>query len=60
MEKLKKRSENMSVDPAIGGDEGDIVQTTLRPDIVIWYEQAKKGILVELTIPWEEGSGEAH
>lgn len=41
----------MSVDRAIGGDEGDIVQTALRPDIVIWYEQAKKVILVELTIP---------
>ena len=37
-----------------------VVQTTLRPDIVIWSEQAKKIILVELTVPWEEGCEEAH
>ena len=37
-----------------------IVQTTLRPDIVIWSGQAKKVILVELTVPWEEGCEEAH
>ncbi|XP_076155564.1 uncharacterized protein LOC143138951 [Alosa pseudoharengus] len=37
-----------------------IVQTTLRPDVVIWSEQAKKIILVELTVPWEEGCEEAH
>lgn len=37
-----------------------VVQNTLRPDIVIWSGQAKKIILVELTVPWEEGCDEAH
>ncbi|XP_060072881.1 uncharacterized protein LOC132552703 [Ylistrum balloti] len=38
----------------------DLVQTTLRPDIVIWSQQRQKVILVELTVPWEEGCDEAH
>lgn len=45
------------------GNEVDfppIVHTTLRPDIVIWSEQAKKAILVELTVPWEESCDKAH
>lgn len=37
-----------------------IVHTNLRPDIVVWSEQAKRVILVELTVPWEEGCDEAH
>lgn len=28
-----------------------IVQTTMRPDVVLWSEEAKKII----TVPWEEG-----
>ena len=34
-----------------------VVQTSLRPDIVIWSEEAKK---IELTVPWEDGCSEAH
>ena len=37
-----------------------IVQTTLRPDIVLWSTQRKSIILVELTVPWEEGCDKAH
>lgn len=28
--------------------------------MVIWSEQARKIILIELTVPWEEGCEEAH
>jgi len=31
----------------------DIVQTTLRPDIVLWTKTGKKLIAIELTVPWE-------
>src|SRR4029434_1405953 len=37
-----------------------VVQTSLRPDMVIWSEEAKKIILIELTVPWEEGCVEAY
>ena len=37
-----------------------IVQTTLRPDIVIWSMEAKAIIVIELTEPWEEGCEEAY
>lgn len=30
-----------------------VVQTTLRPDVVLWSEEAKKIIFIELTVPWE-------
>lgn len=33
---------------------GEIVQTTLRPDIVIWSKATKQVIMIELTVPWEE------
>ncbi|KAL0148227.1 hypothetical protein M9458_056459 [Cirrhinus mrigala] len=36
-----------------------VVQTTLRPDAVLWSEEAKKIILIELTVPWEEGCEQA-
>lgn len=36
-----------------------VVQTTLRPDVVLWSEDAKKIILIELTVPWEEGCEQA-
>ena len=38
----------------------EIVQTTLRPDIVVWSPVAKSIIMIELTVPWEEGCEEAH
>ncbi|XP_066285801.1 uncharacterized protein [Branchiostoma lanceolatum] len=31
-----------------------ICETTLRPDLVLWSEEAKAVIIVELTVPWEE------
>ena len=37
----------------------EVVQTTLRPDIVIWSERSKKLVAVELTVPWEERCDEA-
>ena len=33
---------------------GEIVQTTLRPDIVIWSTKSRQLIMIELTVPWEE------
>lgn len=36
-----------------------VVQTSLRPDIVLWSEDTKKIILIELTVPWEDGCEEA-
>jgi hypothetical protein len=38
----------------------EIVQTTLRPDIVMWSQQSKKIIAIELTVPWEERCREAY
>ena len=38
----------------------DVVQTSLRPDIVIWSTVPKVMILVELTVPWEERTDEAN
>ena len=32
-----------------------VVHTNLRPDVVIWSQSGEKMILVELTVPWEEG-----
>jgi hypothetical protein len=31
-----------------------VVQTLLRPDIVLWSSRTKKLVMVELTVPWEE------
>ena len=36
------------------------VHTALRPHIVLWSSKDQKVILVELTVPWEEGCDEAH
>lgn len=36
-----------------------VIQSSLRSDVVLWSEQAKKVILIELTVPWEEGCKEA-
>ncbi|XP_072042993.1 uncharacterized protein [Amphiura filiformis] len=43
-----------------GGFPREIVITTLRPDIVIWSEPEKEGIIGELTVPWEDNIDEAH
>ncbi|XP_069125380.1 uncharacterized protein [Argopecten irradians] len=37
----------------------DIIQTNLRPDILLWSTQGKKMVMVELTVPWEERCEEA-
>lgn len=51
------------------GDEGqrgrrlqfpEVVHTTLRLDVVLWSNEDQKILLVELTVPWEEGCKEAH
>ncbi|KAJ8339289.1 hypothetical protein SKAU_G00360750 [Synaphobranchus kaupii] len=39
---------------------GEICSTTLRPDIVLWAAEEKSVLLVELTVPWEEGVEAAH
>ncbi|KAJ8352978.1 hypothetical protein AAFF_G00124830, partial [Aldrovandia affinis] len=33
----------------------EICSTTLRPDVVLWSAAAKSALLIELTVPWEEG-----
>lgn len=38
----------------------EILTTTLRPDIVMWSVVEKRVLLIELTIPWEEGMTAAH
>ena len=38
----------------------DVVETTLRPDIVIQSDSQRVLVLVELTVPWEDRVGEAH
>ena len=38
----------------------DVVQTRLRPDIVIWSKAPKMMIILELTVPWEKRTDEAH
>ena len=55
----KAQSWEMKVD--LGGrlKFPQVVQTTLRPDAVLWSEEAKKIILIELTVPWEEGCEQA-
>ena len=32
----------------------EIMDSTLRPDMVLWSRQAKTIIVIELTVPWEE------
>ena len=38
----------------------DVVQTTLRQDIVLWSKTGKKLIFIELTVPWETRCEEAY
>src|SRR4029434_7588942 len=33
----------------------EITTTSLRPDIVVWSTKVKTALLIELTVPWEEG-----
>ncbi len=33
----------------------EICSTTLRPDAVLWSAAVKSVVLIELTVPWEEG-----
>ncbi len=33
----------------------EICSTTLRPDVVLWSAAVKSVVLIELTVPWEEG-----
>ena len=37
-----------------------IVITNLRPDVVVWSDQGKEVLLVELTVPWEENMEVGH
>ena len=37
-----------------------IATTTLRPDIVLWSQSSRQVAMVELTVPWEERTEEAH
>ena len=36
-----------------------VVQTGQRPDIIVWCEEKKECIIMELTVPWEENFGAA-
>ena len=38
----------------------EIVTTNLRPDMVLWSPSKKNIVIIELTIPWEERTSEAH
>ena len=38
----------------------DVVQTALRPDIVLWSKTGKKLIVTELTVPWKTRCDEAY
>ena len=38
----------------------EIVDTTLRPDMVLWSRKAKTIIAIELKVPWEENCDDAH
>jgi len=55
----KAQSWEMKVD--LGGrlQFPQFVQTTLRPDVILWSDEGKKIILIELTVPWEEGCEQA-
>ena len=37
-----------------------IVETTLRPDIVLFSDSTKQVVLLDLTVPWEERMEEAN
>ena len=38
----------------------EILNTNLRPDIMLWSRSSRQVILVELTVPWETRLEEAH
>ncbi|KAI8496921.1 zinc ion binding [Branchiostoma belcheri] len=37
-----------------------ILETNLRPDIVLWSEETTQVVIIELTVPWEDRFEEAH
>lgn len=55
----KAQSWEMKVDLRGSLQFPQFVQTTLRPDVVLWSEEGKKIILIELTVLWEEGCEQA-
>ena len=36
-----------------------LIMTTQRPDLVVWSEETKTGIVLELTVPWEQNFEDA-
>ncbi|KAK0144581.1 hypothetical protein N1851_017034 [Merluccius polli] len=36
-----------------------VIQTALRPDVVLWSKELKNIIMIKLTDPWEEGCDQA-
>jgi len=38
----------------------EITSTTRHPDMVLWSKKAHTGVIIELTIPWEENIEAAH
>lgn len=38
----------------------EIVETSLRPDLMLWSAASKMVLLVELTVPWKGGLDAAH
>ena len=36
-----------------------IVSTSQRPDIIVWSDDTRRVILLELTVPWEENFGDS-
>lgn len=38
---------------ATQGSRGDSI-TSFQPDIVVWSQESKQAVLIELTVPWEE------
>ena len=38
----------------------NIVETNLRPDAVLMFQQSKTLVAIELTLPWEDNCEDAH
>lgn len=38
----------------------EIVEASLRPDLMLWSAASKMVLLVELTVPWKGGLDAAH
>jgi len=50
----RTNSWEMRVDIGRRLDFPDVVQTSLRPDVVVWSASSRQIIVIELTVPWEE------